>query len=183
MSLDSLIEEIQRRSRTELAELLAQSAREESRIARERDERIASIRSEQERETQVEVARERAQRLAAAKLSARKKVYEARERRLRDSIGAASELLKEFTESDEYGAVLRRMVARAVEAFGRSARISGRAEDGPQLGKLAGKSFDPTPRAISGGIVAETADGKRRLNLSFDELLRLRENRVREILA
>jgi len=32
-------------------------------------------------------------------------------------------------------------------------------------------------------LIAETPDGSRRLNLSFDELLRLREDRVRELLA
>jgi hypothetical protein len=31
--------------------------------------------------------------------------------------------------------------------------------------------------------VAETPDGSRRLNLSFDELLRLHEDRVRELLS
>jgi hypothetical protein len=33
------------------------------------------------------------------------------------------------------------------------------------------------------GLLAETLDGDRQLNLSFDELLRLREDRVRELLA
>ncbi|MGP8076580.1 MAG: hypothetical protein ACLP8Y_07620 [Thermoplasmata archaeon] len=71
----------------------------------------------------------------------------------------------------------------ANDSLGKQLRISGRAEDAALLQKVAGKSFDPTPQSIVGGLVAETPDGSRRLNLSFDELLRLREDRVREILA
>ncbi|MGI0130371.1 MAG: hypothetical protein ACREEC_09520, partial [Thermoplasmata archaeon] len=71
----------------------------------------------------------------------------------------------------------------ATAALGRPIRISGRADDAAVLAKVAGKAFDPTPQPILGGLVAETADRSRRLNLSFDELLRLREDEVRELLA
>jgi vacuolar-type H+-ATPase subunit E/Vma4 len=183
MSLDSLIEEIQRRSQVELGDLLAKASAEEARIATERDRRIQEIRTEQERGTQLDVARDRAQRIAAAKLAARKKVYGAQEERLHRLIEGAQGVLREFTGSEEYTDTLRRMVASAVEAFGKQVRISGRSEDANRLGKLAGKSFEPTARPILGGIIAETPDGKRRLDLSFDEMIRLREDRVREILT
>ena len=48
---------------------------------------------------------------------------------------------------------------------------------------FAGKGFDDTPAPILGGLIAVTSDGSRRLNLSFDELLRLREDQVRTLLA
>jgi vacuolar-type H+-ATPase subunit E/Vma4 len=75
------------------------------------------------------------------------------------------------------------MVAVATDSLGKQVRVSGRSEDAALLAKVGGNGFDPTPQAILGGLIAETPDGSRRLNLSFDELLRLREDRVREILA
>ena len=129
------------------------------------------------------MAHERAQRMAAVKLQARKMLYEAREKRLEGAVADTRTLLQEYTRSPQYPAVLRRMVAAATDALGKQVRIQGRGEDASLLAKVAGKSFDPSPQPIVGGLIAETPDGSRRLNLSFDELLRLREDRVRELLA
>ncbi len=183
MSLESLVDEIRRRGEAELAGIQGEKTRETGRIASERDQRIAALRSATQRATEAEVARERAQRLAAAKLASRKLLYEAREQRMERALEETQKLLSDFTRNPTYPAVLKRMVGAATDTLGKSVRISGRAEDASQLQKAAGKAFDPTPRSILGGVVAETADGNRRLNLSFDELLRLREDKVRELLA
>jgi vacuolar-type H+-ATPase subunit E/Vma4 len=183
MSLESLIEEIRARAEVELK--ATQDARQAAatKIAADRDRAIAEIAATSARTTEAEVARERAQRIAAAKLKARKMLYEARERRLEGALRDTRALLAEYTDRPEYPAVLKRMVQVANDELGRTIRVSGRAEDAARLRTAAGKSFDPTPQPILGGVIAETADGSRRLNLSFDELLRLREDKVREILA
>jgi len=183
MSLEDLVEEIRRRGESELRAITDERARETARLAAERNERIAEIRAESSRATEQEVARERAQRLAAAKLQARKQLYEAREERLGAAIAGTRELLEGFTATPAYAPTLKRMFQTATDELGKSLRVRGRSEDASLLNRIAGKSFDPTPLPILGGLVAETADGSRRLNLAFDELLRLREDRVRELLA
>ena len=183
MSLESLVEEIRVRAEAELRATIERRNTEEARIIADRDRRVAEVRAASQRATEIEVARERTQRVAAAKLQARKMLYEAREKRLSEGLRETRALLADFTSSAGYPAVLRRMVEVAHDALGRQARISGRAEDAPLLAKVAGKTFDPTAQTIVGGLVAETTDGSRRLNLSFDELLRLREDEVRELLA
>ncbi|MGD0718085.1 MAG: V-type ATP synthase subunit E family protein [Thermoplasmata archaeon] len=183
MSLERLVGEIRARAQLEIATADAQQRTESARIAAERDRRLETIRSEAERTTQAETSRERAQRLAAAKLKARQSLYEAREARLTHAIQETRTLLSGYTNSPEYPKVLDRMVAAAREELGTSVRISGRAEDAERLRAIAGESFDGTPRSILGGLIAETPRGDRRLNFSFDELLRLREDRVRELLA
>ncbi|HTP56447.1 MAG TPA: V-type ATP synthase subunit E family protein [Thermoplasmata archaeon] len=183
MGLETLVAEIRARGEAELKDVETGRDAEAAKIAAARDEKIAQIRAEAARASELEVARERAQRIAGAKLRARKLLYEARESRLRSSIEATRGLLSDFTRSDAYAAVLKRMVDAAQESLGKQIRVRGRAEDAARLQKAAGKSFDPAPVAIVGGLVAESADGSRRLNLSFDELLRLREDKVRELLA
>jgi vacuolar-type H+-ATPase subunit E/Vma4 len=183
MSLESLVEEIRQRAEAELKATIEEQKTEGVRIVTDRDKRIAEIRATFARTTEMEVARERAQRVAAAKLKGRKMLYEAREKRLGEGLRETRALLADYTSSARYPAVLKRMVATANDSLGRQVRISGRAEDATVLAKVAGKAFDPTAQPIVGGLIAETSDGSRRLNLSFDELLRLREDQVRELLA
>jgi vacuolar-type H+-ATPase subunit E/Vma4 len=181
MPLEGLVEEIRRRGEAELAGISRAEAAELAKVDQERDRRIAALREEARRSAEREAARLRAQRRAAAKLAARKLVYEAREARLQRALDETRALLAKFTTTPAYTAVLKRMIATASTELGRGVKIVGREEDATTLGRLAGKAFDPAPAPILGGIVAETPDGRRRLNLSFDELLRLRADRVREL--
>jgi V/A-type H+/Na+-transporting ATPase subunit E len=183
MPLEQLVEEIRRRGEAELAKIADEKSKSTAEIAGQRDQRLASLREENDRQIASDVARERTQKLAAAKLRARKLVFEAREARLEKSVAETRTLLSEYTGSDEYPAVLKRMFAVATTTLGKQVQVSGRSEDAAALSKVAGKSFDPKPQPILGGLVAETPDGSRRLNLSFDELLRLHEDQVRELLA
>lgn len=183
MALEDLVEEIRRRGEAEIEKIRSTRSAEETRVRAEREQKLAEIRTQAARSAEVEAAREKAQRLAAAKLKSRKLLYEARERRLENAVAETRTLLQEFTTSREYDAVLRQMIDVASRALGKQFRVSGRAEDASRLSRVAGKAFDPTPQPILGGVVVETTDGARRLNLSFDELLRLREDRVRELLA
>ncbi len=183
MSLESLVDEIRSRGEAELRAVAESRAREEAAVASKRDRRVEELRKEADRALEIEIARLTAQRLAAAKLSARKLLYAAREERLTRALEETRGLLSEFTSEPNYADVLRRMYSAATDALGPSVRVFGRADDAALLRRLAGKSFDPAPRPILGGLVAETPDGRRRLDFSFDELLRLRGDRVRELLA
>lgn len=183
MGLDRLVEEIRLRGE---ADLKAESDRleaEAARIAADRDQRIASLRAESQRLAELEAGRERAQRIAGARQAARKLAYEARERQMADALAQSRQLLQAFTKDARYPAVLKRMVAAATEELGKGLKIYGRAEDAAALKTAAGKAFDDRAAPILGGLIAETSDGSRRLNLSFDELLRLREDRLRDLLA
>ncbi|MEM0128917.1 MAG: V-type ATP synthase subunit E family protein [Thermoplasmata archaeon] len=183
MSLDRLVEEIRSQGQAELDRRKAEAKAEADRIVAERDRRIAEIAQEAERLAAQEAAREKTQRIAAAKLRARQKVYEAKEARLKESLEETRQILAEFRGSPAYRGVLERMARAAADALGPGARLRGRAEDAELLGAVAGAAFDPAPLPILGGLVARSADGRKDLNLSFDELLRLREDRVRGLLA
>jgi vacuolar-type H+-ATPase subunit E/Vma4 len=183
MSLESLVGEIRSRGEAELGAIAERRASDLARVTSERDTRVAAIRAEVARTIEAEVVRDRAQRIAGARLTARRLMYEAREDRLDRGLADARELLGRLGDRPTYPKILERMVAAAVSRLGGSVRISGRREDASVLSRLAGASFDPTPRTIVGGVVAETPDGHRRLDLSFDELLRQRSDAVRGLLV
>jgi vacuolar-type H+-ATPase subunit E/Vma4 len=183
MTLERLIAEIQSRAERDLAELQTRTEAEKAQVVADRDRRAQTLRESITHQAEGEARRESTQRIAGARMQARKVEYEARERAMESSLQGVRGLLSEFTASDEYESVLERMCTFAQEELGKELRISGRPEDASTLKSIAGKSFDPTPRAILGGLIAETVDGERRLTLTFDELLRLREDRVRALLA
>ncbi|MGI0131500.1 MAG: V-type ATP synthase subunit E [Thermoplasmata archaeon] len=183
MTLERLVEEIRARAEAELARERSRIEGAKGQLLADRDRRLARVREESERTAQLDAARERAQKLASAKLTARKLAYEARERQMGEALERARTLLAGYTATDEYPIVVKRMYAFAVDRLGKAIRVRGREKDAALLKSVAGKAFDTTPLPIMGGLVAETHDGAKRLNLTFDELLRLREDRVRELLA
>jgi vacuolar-type H+-ATPase subunit E/Vma4 len=183
MSLERLVEEIRSRGEAELKEIEARVASESEQIAKEQDRRIQEIGEAERRHGELEANRERAQRVAAAKLHARQKLYEAREARLQKGVLETRELLRAYAESPPYASVLERMYRVARAELGGSIVVRGRAEDAALLRKVAGSAFQSRAEPIVGGLIAATPDGRRRLNLSLDELLRLREDRVRELLT
>jgi len=183
MSLERLVEEIRLRAEEELRAEEARIATETERLETEKATRVREIHETARQGAEREAARERTQKIASARLAARKLSYEARERQMGDALGQARDLLKAYTKEPEYAHVLKRMYAVAADELGKTIRVYGRKEDTIPLKAAAGKNFDDRGAPILGGLIAETADGARRLNLSFDELLRLREDRLRELLA
>lgn len=182
MGLDQLVQEIQSRAQEELAKERSRIESEQAKISADLDQRLAAIREENERLATSEIGRERAQRLASARLQGRKLVDEAKEGEMENALHEVRDLLDQYTRTKEYAQLLKKMYQTAAEILGGPIRVSGRKEDQTLLESVAGKALQKTPVPISGGLIAETPNGERRLNLSFDELLRLRENKVRSIL-
>jgi V/A-type H+/Na+-transporting ATPase subunit E len=183
MTLERLIAEIRAHGERELADETQKFEAEKARLLAERERKAAAIQSDFRSRAEGESRREKAQRVAGARMQARKLEYEAQERAMNASLEAVRNLLRQFTATDEYPEVLRRMYSVATDELGKDLRVTGRSEDATLLRPIAGRSFDPAPAPILGGLIAETADGERRLTLSLDELLRLREDRVRALLA
>jgi vacuolar-type H+-ATPase subunit E/Vma4 len=183
MSLERLVEEIRQRSQKELAEERARVEAEKRRIVQDRDRRIAEGREDADRRAANEIAKERAQKVASARLQARKFVYEAREKEMERELGEVRRMLEAYTKTKEYPALVKRMYSSAVDRLGHTVKVSGRKEDSELLESVAGKGFSRKPIPVLGGIQVETANGEQRLDMTFDELLRLRENRIRALLA
>lgn len=183
MTLERLLAEIESKGSAELAAAEQRLAATRSALERDRDHRIKELTDSIGRAGEEESTRLRQRQLAGAKMQARKLEYEARERALSSSLDGARGLLGEYTRSGEYSEALKRMYRYATDRLGKDLKVAGRAEDASLLKSIAGKGFDPAPEPILGGLVASSADGSRRLTLSFDELLRLRESELRELLA
>ncbi|MCI4350387.1 MAG: V-type ATP synthase subunit E [Thermoplasmata archaeon] len=180
MGLEKLLDEIRQRGESQLSEIGTTTAAARAALVEDRDRRVAAIAQEIQRLADREAERERAQRLAGAKVAARKLVYEAKEQRATAALERARTELAAFTKSPEYAPLLQRMYAHAVERLGAKVKVRGRAEDASVLKGIAGKGFNDDPAPVLGGLIAESPDAAKRLNLTLDELLRLNEDKIRQ---
>jgi vacuolar-type H+-ATPase subunit E/Vma4 len=182
MSLERLVAEIESRAQQQIAAEQARFEKVQAEIVADRTHRIEAIRSESLRQATQEAARERVRRVAGARLEAKKLGYEFQEARTQELLGAVKRQLGEYAKGPEYAKLLKRMYVAATSRLGKDIKIRGRPEDAKVLRTIAGTGYDDEPLPVTGGFVAETADGARRLNLTFDELLRLREDEIRSLL-
>jgi vacuolar-type H+-ATPase subunit E/Vma4 len=181
MSLERLVEEVRRRSESELESERARFAEEARQILSKRESDLRALSEEAARLTELETARIRTTETARAKVEGRKLVFESRQRAAERSLEDARRRLGEYTDSEEYPSLLKRLFEYAVDRLGKPVRVSGRAEDAAVLKGIAGKGFSSEPVPTSGGIIAESGDGSRRLDLSFEELMRRREDDLLEL--
>jgi vacuolar-type H+-ATPase subunit E/Vma4 len=182
MSLERLVAEIESRARQEIAAEQARFDKEKAALDADRAGRIEALRVGTLRRATEEAARERTRRVAGARLEAKKMGYEFQESRTQALLEAVKRQLADYTKSPEYSKLLKRMYAAAGSRLGKDLRIRGRAEDAKLLRTVAGAGYDDKPLPVTGGFIAETSDGTRRLNLTFEELLRLREDELRSLL-
>ena len=182
MSLERLVAEIESRAQQEIAREQARFETEQARILADRSRQIEAIRTDAQRGATLTAERERTRRIAGARLEAKKLGYEYQEARTKELLETVKAQLADYAGSPEYPPLLKRMYSAAASRLGKDLKIRGRAEDARLLRSIGGRGFDDTPLPVVGGFVAETADGTRRLNLTFDELLRLREDELRALL-
>jgi vacuolar-type H+-ATPase subunit E/Vma4 len=182
MSLDRLLQEIQSRADQAMQKEKDRIESEKGKIQQELQHRVRQIREEAERQAQAAAQRERSRIIASARLQAKRLEYEAREAEAREFLDAVRAELGALTRTPEYPKLLKRLYGYATDRLGKELRLQGRAEDAKLLKALHPSAFDEAPLPVIGGFVASTADGARRLNLTFDELLRLREPRLRGLL-
>ncbi|MDE1820528.1 MAG: V-type ATP synthase subunit E [Euryarchaeota archaeon] len=184
MTLDSLVKEIETRSAKEVRELEAKLEGERRAIEETARTESERMRAESEKKAQIEAAREKARLVASAKLQAKKVLFEAREKRTAAALEEVRLRLGAYAKGPEYGPLLSGMVSAGSTALGGDVRILARPEDVSLLpAKMRALVDTARPLRGMGGLVVEKKDGSRSLNFTFEELLRLREDRVREILS
>ncbi len=184
MSLEDLVREVRDRTERELQAILTRSEQERAEISRQAEQEISHINELEETESAHEVEVESNRTRAEARLQARKVLDEAKERRIQEGRLLLNQRLKAFTSTPEYFQMLQRMADAAIAVLGEDTRLVVRKEDAQQLPPyLSIRMLKGRNLTAMGGLVAETSDGKRRISMTFEDLLRWKEDRITEILA
>jgi vacuolar-type H+-ATPase subunit E/Vma4 len=180
-NLDTLILEIEKRKENEISHLETALAKAKKEIEQTKEAKIKELQDHYLNEAKTKSNREAARIVESAKLKAKKILFEAINANMDTTFKTIKNEMKTFAQRPEYKETLLRMVSYAKNTLGPDIVIHCREGDRSVLGAMSvptiGSSID-----TSGGIIAEDNEGKKELDLTFEELLRTSEDRVKGFL-
>jgi V/A-type H+-transporting ATPase subunit E len=179
-SLDTFIREIEKRKENEINLLERTLAEKKAEIKRTKETNVKQLQEHYREESKIKSSKEAAKIVEAAKLKAKKILFEAINANMDSTFGVIRNEMKNYVQTPEYKKLAERMVNFAKNNLGTQIMIHCREDDKPIFKDMnipIGSSI-----GALGGIIAEDKDGKRELDLTFEELLRTKEEDVKSYL-
>ncbi len=178
MSLETFVQAIHEKGRAETDEIIAQARAERERMLSEIRAEGEKLLREAEQRAREAAERKRVQDLARAELEARKTVLAAQKEALDEVYRRALSRLGTLRENQDF----LRTLLKANESEWRSGgRVYSSAKDEAFVKGIVGKDFAGTINC-AGGLVIESADGTRRVDLRYESILRdVWDDSVREV--
>jgi vacuolar-type H+-ATPase subunit E/Vma4 len=143
---------------------------------------ISKIKTLADSQTAIAVKKERDQLLSAARLRAKRILYEANEAMVEAGLEKAREVLKEYSGSESYPRLLVRFINQAKSKLGKNFSVRCRKED-RKFFAGEGIELEGPNLETMGGAIFTSGDGKLELNLTFEELLRIHEDELRAAIS
>jgi len=125
------------------------------------------------------LADQRNERLAWARLEAKRMIAEAREDAISSNLEDFFSVLKEVRKSSAYKSFLEKSVRMAVEELGGKTVVRCIKSDTPILGKLANVKLESDLEGLGGAIV-EKEDGTVRIDLRIETLYDIKRDSMRK---
>jgi len=178
LTLETFVQAVHSKGRAETDEIIAQARAERERMLSEiRAEGEKALREAEEHAREA-AERRRVQDLARAELEARKTVLAAQKEALDEVYQRGLARLATLRENQDF----LRTLLKANEAEWRSGgRVFTNAKDEAFVKGIVGKAFAGTIDC-AGGLVIESADGTRRVDLRYESILRdVWDDSVREV--
>lgn len=178
MSAETFLREIENRKRRELEALDRELAEKKEALLRDRNARVQELQERYKKEAHLKSEREATKIVEAARLQAKRIIFEAMDANLDSAFGVIRQELKNYTKNAQYKKTLEEMINVAKKRLGEDVRVHCRQED-RQLLKDMGVTVSNNPIQTLGGIIVENKQGSMELNFTFEELLRTHEEEVR----
>jgi V/A-type H+-transporting ATPase subunit E len=166
MGLETVIEDVLARGRSEAEEIRRATLAERERILQDARTEGAKLLAQRELEAKQATERARIQALARAELESKKIVLSAQKELLDQVYAAVLEKLPRLAEGE---GLLRSLLQAHAEEW-RNGKVSSNARDAEAVKAIVGKNFGGTVECV-GGVVIDSADGSRRIDLRFETLL------------
>ena len=180
MSIETFVHEIENREKKDIENLDAELAQKKVALQNKRDITIRETQERASREAKTKSEREAARLIEAARLQAKKILFDAINTNLGSAFDVIKQELKNYTKTLQYKKTLEEMVNSAKKKIDQNVVIHCRDEDNSflkNMGVIIGSSIQTL-----GGIVAENKEGTKELDLTFEELLRTHEDEVKGLI-
>jgi V/A-type H+/Na+-transporting ATPase subunit E len=178
MGVDALLKEVEDRRKKAIDALDAEYMAKKEEVKKVTDEQLAYVRESAKREAEALSQKETTRVEGASKLQGKKMIFDATERLLESNISALKDALAELADSPAYHELLARMARYASKRLDGKILVSCRKGDEAAL-KAAGAKIASADLNAMGGFKADSEDGTLELDLTFEEILRSREDEVR----
>ncbi len=178
MGVDALLREVEERRQKAIQALEAEYSAKREEVKKRTDEQLAYVMESAKRDAATLSQRERTRVQGAAKLQAKKATFDATEKFLENNIAALRQALADYAASPAYTELLTRMARYASKRLGGNIVVACRKGDEATL-KAAGAKVASANLNSIGGFKADSEDGTLELDLTFEEILRSREDEVR----
>ncbi len=168
MALDTVIQAIQAKGKAEVDEILAEARAERERMLSEVRTDAAKAVADTEVRAKQDADRKRVQELARAELEARKSVLAAQKQDLDEVYQRALARLGNLKENPEF---LRDLLKANESEWRVGGKVYSTARDEAIVKGIVGKAYAGHIDA-GGGLIIESADGTRRVDLRYESILR-----------
>jgi len=181
LSVETFLREIENRKRRELEALDREVAEKKEALLRDKNTRVQELQERYTREAHIKSEREYTRIVEAGRLQAKRIIFEAMDANLDSALGVIRQELKNYTKNAQYKKTLEEMINVARKRLGQDVQVHCREED-RQILKDLRVTVSNKPIQTFGGIIVENEEGTMELDLTFEELLRTRDEEVRAIL-
>jgi V/A-type H+/Na+-transporting ATPase subunit E len=178
VAAETLLREVEDKRKKALERLDSEFAAENSEINNRTELEKQRILENGKRQAQDQAQREKIRIIGAAKLQSKKLIFDATEKMLESNLSALRRTLAEWGNSREYQELLPKMAEYASKRLGGEINVICRQSDVQAL-KKAGVEIASSDLNSIGGFRAEKKDGTLELDLTFEEILRSREEDIR----
>ncbi len=180
MGIDKLTSSLLKEADEEAARIVEAAETHVRKMKEDEHAKSASLEKEAEAEVEKLLKEQKNERLAWARLEAKRVVAEAREDAINSAIDDIFSSLKEIKGSKEYKTFISRKVSEAVNELGGKLTIHVAKGDKNLLPKLPKECRVVADLDALGGAMIETEDGKMRVDLTLETVIELRKDELRK---
>jgi len=177
LSIDTFLHEIENRKKKDIENLDKELADKKSATEIKKNTAIKELQEHYSTEAKIKSEREASRIVEAGKLEAKKILFDAINKNLVSTLDVIKQDLSNYTKTLEYKKVLQKMVETSKKLLDKKILVHCREED-KSVFNSEDIDIDSSIQTL-GGIIAENNDGKKELDLTFEELLRTHEDEIK----
>ena len=181
MNLDTFIQEIEERKTKKINLLDMTLAEKKARLQHSKESTLKEIQQHYSDEANAKSQKEAARIVEAARLKAKKILFDAINANMDSTLNTIREELKNYSKKPDYKMTIEKMIQYAKMKLGSEDIVIHCRNDDTILLTGMNITIGSSIQAI-GGILAENKTGTMELDLTFEELLRTNEDKIQNFL-
>lgn len=179
-TLNPFVQEIEDRKKREISSLTTSLEERKNQIQRMKEDSIIDIKEKYANEAQIKSQRESARIKESARLQAKKILFDAINSNMEETFAILKTELKNYTKKSDYKKTIEKMITFAKKKLDAEIVVSCRNEDTELVKGLKVTTTNAIP--TMGGVLVSDKSGNREIDLTFEELLRTKEDEIKNYL-